>query len=72
MTGMVVYRQPVGAARLSVESRLASWDRAGYPNQVALTDFLTHVDDLTAPLPMRWCIGSGRPTHDHHFVVKAA
>jgi hypothetical protein len=40
MTGMVVYRRPVGAVRLSVQPRLASWDRACHPSQVALAGFL--------------------------------
>lgn len=50
MTGMVVYRRPVGAVRLSVQPRLASWDRACHPSQVALAGFLAHVDALTAPV----------------------
>jgi hypothetical protein len=50
MTGMMVYRQPVNAVPLSVEPRLASWDRAGHPSQVALAGFLAHVDALTAPV----------------------
>jgi hypothetical protein len=50
MTGMVmVYRQAVNAVRLSVEPRLASWDRAGHPSQVGLASFLAHVDALAAP-----------------------
>ncbi len=49
MTGMVVYRRPVDGVRLSVEPRLASWDRAGHPSQVALAGFLAHVDTLAAP-----------------------
>lgn len=49
MFGMVVYRRPVGALRLSVEPRLASWDRAGHPGQVALAGFLAQVDAMAAP-----------------------
>lgn len=47
--GMVVYRRPVGALRLSVEPRLASWDRAGHPGQVALAGFLAQVAAMAAP-----------------------
>jgi hypothetical protein len=49
MIGMVVYRRPVDAVRLSVEPRLASWDRAGQPSQVALAGFLAQVDAMAAP-----------------------
>jgi hypothetical protein len=51
MTGMVlVYRRPVDAVRLSVEPRLAGWDRADQPSQVRLADFLAHVDAVARPL----------------------
>jgi hypothetical protein len=51
MTGMVLmYRRPADAVRLSVEPRLASWDRTGHPSQVRLTDFLTHVNAVARPV----------------------
>jgi len=51
MTGMVLmYRRPAGAVQLSVEPRLASWDRAGHPSQVRLTGFLAHVDAVARPV----------------------
>jgi hypothetical protein len=40
------------AVQLSVEPRLASWDRAGHLSQVALAGFLAHVDALAAPAMM--------------------
>ena len=46
-----MYRRPeADAVRLSVEPRLASWDRTGHPGQVRLTDFLTHVDAVARPV----------------------
>jgi hypothetical protein len=51
MTGMVLmYRRPADAVQLSIEPRLASWDRAGHPSQVRLADFLAHVDAVARPV----------------------
>lgn len=48
---MVLYSRPTGrAARLLVEPQLASWDRTGNPGQVRLDNFLSHVDNLAAPM----------------------
>jgi hypothetical protein len=46
----MLYCRPAGAARLSVEPQLASWDRAGSPGQLRLAYFLTHVDATAAPM----------------------
>src|SRR5260370_41873422 len=46
----MLYCRPAGAARLSVEPQLASWDRAGSPGQLRLSNFLAHVDATAAPM----------------------
>jgi len=46
----VLYRHPPRLVRLSVEPRLASWDRAGTPGQVRLVRFPAHAEARAAPM----------------------
>lgn len=45
-----LYRRPAGAAQLTVAPQLASWDRAGSPGQVRLSDFLSRAEAMAAPM----------------------
>ena len=44
------YCHPTGAAQLTVEPQLASWDRADSTGQVRLANFLTHAEATAAPM----------------------
>ena len=44
-----VYYRPASPGKLlAVEPRLASWERAGHPDQVQLAVFLDHVESAAA------------------------
>ena len=45
VNSFVTYGQPIGEfVALTIQPRLASWDRQGHPSQVALVIFLDHVE----------------------------
>jgi hypothetical protein len=46
----VMFERPDGPAlELAVRPRLASWMKAGHPDQVRLATFLDHVESLVSP-----------------------
>ena len=49
-SGFVLYASPQGSpALLSLEPRLASWEKKGHPSQIRLRAFLEHLDLVGAP-----------------------
>ena len=45
-----LYAEPAGDLQLTVRPRLESWDAVGHPSQVALGQFVDHVEAVLAPV----------------------